>query len=352
MIVLASKRVQLNKEYRVHISPIKTDDSRWRSLYANSTTGHFFQSPEWSELLLLLPGMEPEHFIIESFDKRYIVPLIRCKKLGGITGTMMSLPLGTTGGIFSDTAVDADVVKCALDFIKKKNALKVTVRCQSEVDKKLFSALGPIETKNALVLPLDKPYLQIERECYSSNKRKLVNRGRRRGVVVKRSKDQHAINEYIALQQIVEKQKGWVTTFSDQFIRKMISLDETDLWLAYIDGHLACAIVSFSHNGIVTAWQGILDRELGDCLSTQPMNLLYASMIQYYCEAGCTLFDMGYSLGIASLEVFKKGFGCIEQPMHFFTWKSNCCKAIEFVNDAFKRLKKSGNDRSAIVNEH
>ncbi len=352
MIALAGKRVQLNEEYQVHISPIKTDDSRWRDMYTISTTGHFFQSPEWSELLLLLPEMEPEHFIMESFDKRYVVPLIRCKKMGGITSTMMSLPLGTTGGIFSDTAVDADVVKSALDFIKKKKPLKITIRCQTEGEKDLFSAFGPIETINALVLPLDKPYQQIERECYSSNKRKLVNRGRRRGVVVKRSKDPHAINEYIVLQQKVEKQKGWVTTFSDQFIRKMVSLDEADLWLAYIDEHLACAIVSFSHNGIVTAWQGILDRELGDCLSTQPMNLLYASMIQYYCEAGGTLFDMGYSLGISSLEVFKKGFGCVEQPMYFFTWKNNYYKAIEFVNNTFKRLKKSEINRPAVENEH
>lgn len=259
---------------------------------------------------------------------------------------MMSLPLGTTGGLFSDDTMNADVVKETFNFIKKKNPLKITVRCQSEKERDLFSTLGPIESINALVLPLDKPYEQIEKECFSSNKRKLVNRGRRRGVVVKRSKEPYDINAYLQLQQKVEKQKGWVTTFSEQFIRKMISLDEADLWLAYIDDHLACAIVSFSHNGIVTAWQGILDRELGDCLSTQPMNLLYASMIQYYSETSCTLFDMGYSLGIKSLEIFKKGFGCIEQPMYFFTWKSKCFKVMEFVNKTFKDLKKSGRNRS------
>ncbi|MGE5670136.1 MAG: GNAT family N-acetyltransferase, partial [Fibrobacterota bacterium] len=343
-----SKHVQLNEGYRVHISPIKTDDSRWRNLYINSKTGHFFQSPEWSEQLLLLPGMEPEHFIMEPAGIRYIVPLIRCKKMGGLISTMMSLPLGTTGGIFSDDTADADVVKGALNFIKKKKPLKITVRCQSEKEKDLFSAFGPIESIDALVLPLDRPYQLIEKECFSSNKRKLVNRGKRRGVVVSRSKDSHDINAYIQLQQKVEKQKGWVTTFSDQFVRKMVALDEADLWLAYIDEHLACAIISFSHNGIVTAWQGILDRELGDCLSTQPMNLLYASMIQYYSETGCTLFDMGYSLGITSLEVFKKGFGCVEQPMYLFTWKSSTYRVMELVNNTFRRIRVSGSKRGVI----
>jgi len=332
----------------VKISPIKTGDPRWSSLYTNSLNGHFFQSPEWSELLLSLPGMISEHFIIETSDKRYIVPLIRSRKLGGLTSTMMSLPLGTTGGIFSDNDVDADIVKGAIAYIKKKKPLKITVRCQSEKEKDLFSAFGSIESINALVLPLDKPYQTIEKECFSSNKRKLVNRGKRRGVVVKRSKDPHDIDAYLQLQQKVEKQKGWVTTFSSQFIRKMIALDESDLWLAYIDAHLACAIVSFSHNGIVTAWQGILDRELGDCLNTQPMNLLYASMIQYYCENGCTLFDMGYSLGIKSLEVFKKGFGCIEQPIYLYTWKSNCFKVMEFVYKTFRHPKKSNGNQLAV----
>lgn len=329
----------------MHISPIKTDDPRWRNLYTSSATSHFFQSPGWADLLLLLPGMMSEHFIIEDADKKYIVPLIRCKKAGGLTSTMMSLPLGTTGGVFTDNTLNEDIVKAAFAFIKKKRPLKITVRCQSEKEKDLFGTLGPIESINALVLPLDRTYEQIEKECFSSNKRKLVNRGRRRGVVVKRSKDPQDLNAYIKLQQKVEKQKGWVTTFSDQFIRKMIALDEADLWLAYIDEHLACAIVSFSHNSIVTAWQGILDRELGDSLSTQPMNLLYASMIQYYSETGCTLFDMGYSLGIKSLEIFKKGFGCIEQPMYFFIWKSNCYKVMEIINNTFKRFKKSGDNQ-------
>jgi len=153
---------------------------------------------------------------------------------------------------------------------------------------------------------------------FSRNKRKLVNRGRRRGVVVNNTKCIEHVDAYCILQRKIEQQKGWATKFPESFIRKMIALKEADLWTAWIDNKLTCAIVGFSHHGTVTAWQGILDRDLGEMLTAQPMNLLYASMIQYYQEQSCQIFDMGYSLGIPSLEMYKRGFGCKETPMYFF----------------------------------
>lgn len=292
----------------------------WRKLYTENSESHFFQSPDWSHLISnYLPNMAPAHFAMHIDNKTYIVPLIRCKKFGGIFSTVMSLPLGTTGGILSEYPIDSEVVYHLIKHIKSSFPLKTTLRCQNEQIKSFLEPYGRIEQINALTLNLDRPYDQIEEELFSRNKRKLVNRGRRRGVVICNTKGVELVDSYCILQRKVEQQKGWVTKFPESFIRKMIALKEADLWTAWIDSQLACAIVSFSYHGTVTAWQGILDRGLGEALTAQPMNLLYASMIQHYQEQNCQMFDMGYSLGIQSLEMYKRGFGCKETPMYFFT---------------------------------
>jgi hypothetical protein len=247
---------------------------------------------------------------------------------------MMSLPLGTTGGILSEHPIDSEVVDQLVKHINRTCPLKITIRCQNERLKSLFAPYGRIEQINALTLDLDRPYGQIEEELFSRNKRKLVNRGRRRGVVISNTKNTAHIDAYCILQRKVEQQKGWATRFPELFIREMIALKEADLWTAWIDNRLACAIVSFSYHGTVTAWQGILDRGLGEILTAQPMNLLYASMIQYYQEQDCQVFDMGYSLGIQSLEMYKRGFGCKETPMYFFIRESPLFR----LGSAIKRL--------------
>lgn len=290
----------------------------WRKLYTEDLASHFFQSPDWSQLISsYLPNMAPAHFAMHIGNKTYIVPLIRSKKFGGLFTTMMSLPLGTTGGILSEHPINSEIVHQLMQYVKSTCPLKITIRCQNEQLKSLLEPYGRIEQINALTLDLDRPYAQIEEELFSRNKRKLVNRGRRRGVIIANSKCAEHIDEYCVLQRKVEEQKGWATKFPEIFIRKMLTLKEADLWTAWIDNRLACAIVSFSYHGTVTAWQGILDRSLGETLTAQPMNLLYASMIQYYQEQGCKVFDMGYSLGISSLETYKRGFGCKETPMYF-----------------------------------
>jgi hypothetical protein len=304
----------------VTIESITEQYPLWRKIYTEDSGSHFFQSPEWSSLIsTYLPNMSAAHFAIHIDNRTYIIPLIRSKKFGGLFSTMMSLPLGTTGGILSEHPIDSEVVQKLIQHIKRTCPLKITLRCQNEQLKSLLEPYGRIEQINALTLNLDRPYNQIEEELFSRNKRKLVNRGRRRGVIIGNTKCPEHVDAYCILQRKVEQQKGWVTKFSESFIRKMIALNEADLWTAWIDNQLACAIVSFSYHGTVTAWQGILDRGLGEILTAQPMNLLYASMIQYYQEQNCQVFDMGNSLGIASLELYKRGFGCKETPMYFFT---------------------------------
>ena len=150
----------------------------------------------------------------------------------------------------------------------------------------------------------------------------------------------------------VEGQKEWATPFPESFTRDMISLKEADLWTAWLDNKLACAIVSFSYHKTATAWQGILDRDLKDSLSAQPMNLLYASMIQYYQENGCEIFDMGYSLGIPSLELYKRGFGCKETPIYYFTWKSRLFKTLSFFKNILNNLKMNRSKHTSTVSQN
>jgi hypothetical protein len=251
----------------------------------------------------------------------------------------MSLPLGTTGGIIGENEIDTALIPYLIKYLKSKKPLKIVISCQNDRIKELLEPYGSIDKISSLTLTLDRPYERIESELFSRNKRKLVNRGRRRGVIISRKKDSSTIDAYCSLQKKVEGQKGWATPFPEAFTRDMISLKEADLWTAWLDNKLTCAIVSFSYHKTATAWQGILDRDLKESLSAQPMNLLYASMIQYYQENRCDVFDMGYSLGIPSLELYKRGFGCKETPMYYFTWKSRLFKMLSFIKTVINYLK-------------
>lgn len=318
------------------IQTISEKDPQWKELYENSSELHFFQSPQWAELLTKhLPGMISAHIKIKWNDQVFIIPMIRIKKFFGLFSSCMSLPLGTTGGILSNAPISSEIIAQLISYLKNQLPMKIVISCHNNELLELLHPFGSIYHINALTLKLDRPYDKIEKDLFSKNKRKLVNRGRRRGVVIKNGKDQTIIDSYIKLQKKVELQKGWATKFPESFTRGMLYLKESDLWTAWIDSQLASAIVCFAHNGIVTAWQGILDRDLNECLTAQPMNLLYASMIQYYQENGYNLFDMGHSLNISSLEQYKKGFGCQETDLYYFIWKSSLFKVLKLFASLF-----------------
>lgn len=324
------------------IRTISEKDPQWKELYENSSDFHFFQSPQWAELLTKhLHGMTSAHIKIKWNEQVFIIPMIRIKKNFGLFSSYMSLPLGTTGGILSEAPISSEIIAQLINYLKKQRPIKIVISCHNNGLLKLLHPFGTIYHINALTLKLDRPYDQIEKELFSKNKRKLVNRGRRRGVVIKNCKDQTTIDSYIKLQKKVELQKGWATKFPETFTKDMLFLKESDLWTAWIDDQLASAIVSFAHNGIATAWQGILDRDLNESLTAQPMNLLYASMIQYYQENGYNLFDMGHSLNISSLEQYKKGFGCQETLLYYFTWKSTLFKVLKLFPNLFTNRHKT-----------
>jgi hypothetical protein len=311
------------------IEVITETDLRWKNIYEESSTAHFFQSPQWAVLFSHFKTMKSFHVCITYNSSTVIIPGIVSRRLGGLFKSYLSLPLGTFGGFLSKTPVPETVISFFLSYLKKHKFHKINIFCNDKQVEMILEKLGTITQLSSLSLNLDRPYAEIERDLFSKNKRKLVNRGKRRGVVISKEKSETIINAYFVLQKKVEKEKGWATTFSESYIREMLLLEEADLWTAWIDSRLACAIVSFAAHRFCTAWLGILDRGLEDALSTQPMNYLYASMIEHYQNKRFIHFDMGHSLGISSLEQFKRGFGCIDTPLTYYIWKSPSLRTID-----------------------
>ncbi|MDD5674754.1 MAG: GNAT family N-acetyltransferase [Chitinivibrionales bacterium] len=303
-----------------NIEPINHTDPLWRTLYEESPHAHFFQSPDWSRILTTHFGrFVPKHLLFGNNGNPYILPLIEIHHCKGLLKSFCSLPLGSVGGALTRDGRTTPDYAALFKSLRKNNVLKCALVSDAVAGNADLQG-GIITVLDKAVMPLDMPYATMEAKRFSANKRKLVHRGRNRGVIVSAEKFPGICEEYCALQQRVQKEKNWKTAFSSDCMRDILALAEARLFTARHQDKLACGVLCFEHNQRATAWQAVLDRSNSEALHAQAMNFLYASIFKYYCEREYTEVDLGASLGIESLEQFKNGFGLAIRPQKTYAW--------------------------------
>jgi CelD/BcsL family acetyltransferase involved in cellulose biosynthesis len=300
----------------MNVSQLK-DRSEWNHLVESSSSGHFFNLPQWSDAICNHFRIFEPASLRFSFDSQdtFIMPMVRRRIFGGIASTLFSLPFGTFGGIIGATAPSSAQVEEIAAYLARDRALKITVHGAPFKTAMSFGKFTR-ESLTTQVMMLDRPYERIEKELFAKSKRESVGRARRRGVIVRKSKETGCVEAFLKVVALAENDRGWATRYPEAFIREIIAFPQAQLWTAWVDGHCASGIVAFCYKKETTAWLGAMDHTFK---AGQPMNLLKAEMMRCAIDEGCTRLDLGASIGIASLKAYKAAFGCVEVDLPVYT---------------------------------
>jgi lipid II:glycine glycyltransferase (peptidoglycan interpeptide bridge formation enzyme) len=83
--------------------------------------------------------------------------------------------------------------------------------------------------------------------------------------------------------------------------------DACRIWIAWVDGRPAAAVICLVHGNAASYWRGCIDEELAS--KTRASYLVQKLAIEDACRSGCTTYHMGETGKSASLGQFKEGFG-------------------------------------------
>jgi CelD/BcsL family acetyltransferase involved in cellulose biosynthesis len=296
------------------------DAGPWLEMVEAIPHTHFFQRPEWARVLCTHFRTYAPHHHMFLFDSqaRFILPLVRQRICGNLVNALYSLPLGTFGGLIGETAPTADQLNEIGAYLRHERAVKVAIHLPPSRQ----GAIMPGFTKVPLhtqVMMLDRPYERLEREKFVKSKRESVGRARRRGVEIRNSKDSVCVEAFLAVKRLAQQDKGWRMHYPDAFVREILTFPHTRLFTAWQAGQCASGIIAFAFHREATAWLGAMDHSLKE---GQPMNLLKAEMMRFYLGEGCLRLDLGASMGIESLETYKRAFGCDEVDQPVYEWKT------------------------------
>ena len=89
------------------------------------------------------------------------------------------------------------------------------------------------------------------------------------------------------------------------------------VWVAFVDGAPAAALVAFVIGSIAVNWRSTMDRERAG--KTQANYLIQSRAIEHATRAGCRFYHMGESGGVAGIEQFKERFSAEKRSYAEYT---------------------------------
>ena len=216
-----------------------------------------------------------------------------------------SLPFGTYGGPVGDPEAYVELTSAYRLMGARRNVLEV-----SWVDffNLLDAAGGEQERTHAHVLDISTGFETVWRERFDKLRRRRARNARDSGVVVRRTTAGEDVGRFVSVYRA--RLAGWEarTGYPERLFRDLVANGgaRVGLYLAEREGEVLGGHVNFYYKDVVTAWCGMASTR-GNELHAG--TLLYATAIREACEAGFRSYNLGASLGKASLEEYKRSLG-------------------------------------------
>ena len=168
------------------------------------------------------------------------------------------------------------------------------------------------------VLYLDRPYDEVFRG-FSDTTRNQIRRAERKGVMVRRATDLKDVSTYYALyEKLAGQRANWGAVYPESLFFELVSLtDDVILLLTEIDSKAISGGWFFRDGNSLMYWHSVLDYEFTRYF---PHYALINHAIRLAFQERMSSFNMGASLGIASLEQFKSFWGTHKVPCWWFSW--------------------------------
>ena len=171
---------------------------------------------------------------------------------------------------------------------------------------------------------------------FNSTTRRYVRRAQMEGVVVRRTCDAPDINAYYEIHTKLASQKGnYRSLYPKEMFSELVKLhDDVMFVVAEFECRIAGGAWFFRDGKTMLYWHGAMDR---DFTRSYPSYAIQAYAIRAAHEEGRSVFNFGASIGIASLEQFKAGWGAEPCPCWHFSWQNPLWGTIRSIRNRWSR---------------
>jgi CelD/BcsL family acetyltransferase involved in cellulose biosynthesis len=298
----------------VPIELINPTDERWPAFCAAQAGANIFHHPFWSGLLAECYGYRPFLLAVTQSNGQITAGLPVTQMDHLLTGRRwVALP-------FSDHCQplrqDAESLSCLMDGIRSQ----ASDRHISQVEIRWESAFHPLDSGCVLHrMPLH-PDVHMVTQGFHAMHRRNIKTALNRGVQIRWGRDASAVAQYYRLHLLTRRKQGvpiQPRRFFDLLGRRLIASGLGFILLAYHEDECIAGAV-FLH------WGGTLMYKYGasseDRLGLRPNNLIFSTAIQWGCENGCTVFDLGKTdRENEGLRQFKSRWGAEETDLCYST---------------------------------
>ncbi len=268
----------------------------------SSPRATFYHTHAWlSSLADAYPRLTPRCLVTEG-DARAFLPYFVAKR--GPFEILWSLPFGTYGGPVGDDAAS----RALITEFRRQGARRGVLETGWVDFRNAFDADGEVEDAFTHVVDIAGGFDAVWRERFDKPRRRRVRRAEEMGVVVRRAASDDDVTRFFDVYRA--RLAGWDERggHPESLFRGLVARggERVRMYVAEHEGRVVGGHVNFYYKEDVTAWYGMASRE-GDDLHAG--TLLYATAMREACEAGFRSYNLGASLGKASLEEYKRSLG-------------------------------------------
>ncbi|MFE9201460.1 lipid II:glycine glycyltransferase FemX [Micromonospora sp. NPDC007230] len=304
----------------------------WEQVLASAPNALPSQTPTWLRCVCRVKGYEDVSRLYETADgRRLILPLVRRPGLGPILATDFGLPVGWGPGglVCEDGDLRPEDVRMVVADLTRRHVLSTLVR-PDPAAAGTWEAVVPAsvlrEKRMTQTVFLDGGFDEVWRKRFRSDTRNRIRRAERAGVVVEcddtgrlvpifhqlygESVDRWARRDRLPLPLARRLAARREPHRKLRTVAEMLG-PRCRIYAAHHEGRPVAAIVVLFAATTAMYWRGaMLEQFAGPVYANY---LLHKTAIADAIEAGCTVYNMGDSARVSSLELFKSRFGAVSQ---------------------------------------
>lgn len=300
-------------EDKSHYQLLDISDNDWLAFVQLQPSADIFHHPAWSQLISLCYGYRPFVFTVADNSGNILAGLPMMEVKSPLTGHRV------TGLPFSDHCRPLYQDSEDLEQLTEQLEIFYTDRKIPRIEIKYplpsRASIFPSSDSMLHLLTLDE---STETTAGKISRRhwRNVKTAQKKGVRIERGCEQQHIREFYKLHLQTRQRQGvpiqpW--KYFKLLVDSILKKDLGFVLLAYRDNQCLAGAV-FLH------WQKTLTYKYGasssEGLKLRPNNLIFWTAIQWGCENGYTVFDMGKTENTnKGLCEFKKGWGAEETPL-------------------------------------
>jgi CelD/BcsL family acetyltransferase involved in cellulose biosynthesis len=219
--------------------------------------------------------------------------------------SLWSLPFGTYGGPVGDEAALAPLLA---EYRRRGRARRVVELAWVDYHNHFDADGGEVETDACHVVDMVGGFDAVWRDRFDKPRRRRARRAEEAGVAVRRAAGEDDVHRFFEVYR--SRLAGWESRggHPESLFRSLLARggERVRMYLAVHEGTVVGGHVNFYYKEDVTAWYGMAS-ERGDQFNAG--TLLYATAMREACAEGYRSYNLGASLGKASLIEFKRSLG-------------------------------------------